>query len=84
MPSKPLKVCGHEVMHVCVRVGRAAEKLEDAAFELIRVATVVEATSQPMPKRDPLRSYMDKIYAQVRSGPSSCILLLSWMFSGYA
>ena len=53
-------------VHVsAVRVGRAAEKLEDAAFELIRVATVVEATSQPMPKRDPLRSYMDKIYAQV-------------------
>ncbi len=47
------------------RIGRAAEKLEDAAFELIRVATVVEATSQPMPKRDPLRSYMDKIYQQV-------------------
>lgn len=49
------------------RVGRAAEKLEDAAFELIRVATVVEATSQPMPKRDPLRPYMDKIYQQVCS-----------------
>ena len=53
------------VIVVVIRVGRAAEKLEDAAFELIRVATVVEATSQPMPKRDPLRSYMDKIYAQV-------------------
>ena len=62
----------HERMHQVkcivpvIRVGRAAEKLEDAAFELIRVATVVEATSQPMPKRDLLRSYMDKIYAQVR------------------
>ncbi len=47
-----------------LRIGRAAEKLEDAAFELIRVATVVEATSQPMPKRDPLRPYMDQIYQQ--------------------
>ena len=49
---------------VLLRIGRAAEKLEDAAFELIRVATVVEATSQPMPKRDPLRPYMDQIYQQ--------------------
>ncbi|KAK9868826.1 hypothetical protein WJX84_008007 [Apatococcus fuscideae] len=50
--------------YCCHRIGRAAEKLEDAAFELIRVATVVEATSQPMPKRDPLRPYMDQIYQQ--------------------
>ena len=39
----------------CGRVGRAAEKLEDATFEMQLVATVVEATSQPMPRRDPLR-----------------------------
>ncbi|KAK9828293.1 hypothetical protein WJX74_007473 [Apatococcus lobatus] len=62
--------------YCCHRIGRAAEKLEDAAFELIRVATVVEATSQPMPKRDPLRSYMDKIYQQASDmspiKPSQC------------
>jgi hypothetical protein len=47
------------------RVGRAAEKLEDAVVEMTRVATVVEANSQPMPRRDPLRKYMDIIYREV-------------------
>jgi hypothetical protein len=48
------------------RVGRAAEKLEDATFEMQLVATVVEATSQPLPRRDPLRSLMDVVYREVR------------------
>ena len=47
------------------RVGRAAEKLQDAAGEMARVATVVEATSQPMARRDPLRKHMDLIYKEV-------------------
>ncbi len=46
-------------------MGRAAEKLEDAVVEMTTVATVVEATSQPMPRRDPLRKYMDIIYREV-------------------
>ncbi|KAK9843415.1 hypothetical protein WJX81_001086 [Elliptochloris bilobata] len=46
------------------RVGRAAEKLEDATFEMQLVANVVEATSQPMPRRDPLRPLMDIIYRE--------------------
>lgn len=51
---------------MCVfRVGQAAEKLEDAALDVQRVATVVEATSKTMSSRDPLRRYMDLIYAQV-------------------
>ena len=49
------------------RVGRAAEKLEDATFEMQLVATVVEATSQPMPRRDPLRPLMDIIYREARA-----------------
>ena len=51
------------------RIGQAAEKLEDAALEVQRVATVVEATSKTMSTRDPLRRYMDLIYAQVRETP---------------
>jgi hypothetical protein len=47
------------------RVGRAAEKLEAAILEMNTVATVVEATSQPMSRRDPLRKYMDIIYKEV-------------------
>jgi len=47
-------------------VGRAAEKLEDATFEMQLVATVVEATSQPLPRRDPLRPLMDVVYREVR------------------
>lgn len=47
------------------RVARAAGKLESAVVEMTRVATVVEATSQPMPRRDPLRKYMDIIYQEV-------------------
>ncbi len=47
-------------------MGRAAEKLEDATFEMQLVATVVEATSQPLPRRDPLRPLMDVIYREVR------------------
>ena len=48
-----------------LRIGQAAEKLEDAALDVQRVATVVEATSKTMSSRDPLRRYMDLIYAQV-------------------
>lgn len=48
-------------------MGRAAEKLEDATFEMQLVATVVEATSQPMPRRDPLRPLMDTIYREARA-----------------
>ena len=47
------------------RVGRAAEKLQAAAREMAHVATVVEATSQPMARRDPLRAHMDTIYKEV-------------------
>ena len=32
---------------------------------MARVATVVEATSQPMARRDPLRKHMDLIYQEV-------------------
>ncbi|KAL3142854.1 hypothetical protein ABBQ38_003147 [Trebouxia sp. C0009 RCD-2024] len=46
----------------CYRVGRRADTLEDAASELQAVITVVEATSQPMSRRDPLRPFMDIIY----------------------
>lgn len=35
--------------------------------EMARVATVVEATSQPMARRDPLRAHMDLIYREVRT-----------------
>ncbi len=56
------------------RVGRAAEKLQDAAGEMAHVATVVEATSQPMARRDPLRKHMDLIYQEVSSTTRSpCI-----------
>ena len=56
------------------RVGRAAEKLQDAAAEMAHVATVVEATSQPMARRDPLRKHMDLIYQEVSALPKSpCI-----------
>ena len=44
------------------RLGRCADTLEDAAAELQAVITVVEATSQPMSRRDPMRPYMDVIY----------------------
>ena len=44
------------------RLGRRADTLEDAATELQAVITVVEATSQPMSRRDPLRPLMDIIY----------------------
>ena len=45
-----------------LRAGRRADTLEDAATELQAVITVVEATSQPMSRRDPLRPFMDIIY----------------------
>lgn len=45
-----------------IRVGRRADTLEDAATELQEVITVVEATSQPMSRRDPVRPFMDIIY----------------------
>ena len=44
------------------RLGRCADTLEDAAAELQSVITVVEATSQPMSRRDPMRTHMDVIY----------------------
>ena len=44
------------------RLGRCADTLEDAAGELQAVMTVVEATSQPMSRRDLMRPYMDIIY----------------------
>ncbi len=50
-----------------VRIGQAAEKLEDAALDVQRVATVVEATSKSMSARDPLRPYMNLIYQQVQT-----------------
>ena len=46
----------------CYRLGRCADTLEDAATELQSVITVVEATSQPMSRRDSMRPYMDVIY----------------------
>lgn len=46
----------------CYRLGRCADTLEDAAGELQAVMTVVEATSQPMSRRDLMRPYMDIIY----------------------
>ena len=57
-------------------MGRTADTLEDAAFELQSVVTVVEATHQPMSRRDPLRPLMDKIYEYAQShspfSPSMC------------
>ncbi len=47
---------------ICTRLGRCADTLEDAATEVQSVITVVEATSQPMSRRDPMRPYMDVIY----------------------
>lgn len=41
--------------------------MEDATYEMQLVATVIEATSQPMSRRDPMRPYMDIIYAEVCS-----------------
>ena len=59
--------CLAEAFPAVARVGRAAEKLQDAAAEMAHVATVVEATSQPMARRDPLRKHMDLIYQEVSS-----------------
>lgn len=50
----------------CCRIGKTAEKLEDAAVQMHRTATVIEATSKSMSSRDPLRPFMDKIYQQVQ------------------
>ena len=68
----------HKKLHdrqqpLACRVGYAAERLEDATFEMQVVATVVEATSQPMARRDPLRPIMDLIYAQVRREPLASV-----------
>ena len=46
----------------CIRLGRCADTLQDAAGELQAVMTVVEATSPPMSRRDLMRPYMDIIY----------------------
>ncbi|KAL0026350.1 hypothetical protein WJX79_001807 [Trebouxia sp. C0005] len=54
-PEERLRSCSY-------RLGRCADTLEDAASELQSVITVVEATSQPMSRRDPMRPYMDIIY----------------------
>lgn len=66
----------HSWCHTCCRVGRTADTLEDAAFELQSVITVVEATHQPMSRRDPLRPLMDKIYEYAERhspfSPSMC------------
>ena len=59
-------------MRGACRVGRAAEKLQAAAREMAHVATVVEATSQPMARRDPLRAHMDIIYKEVVPLPRCC------------
>ena len=82
--SCPSRLCG------ACRLGRAADVLEDAASELQAVITVVEATSQPMSRRDQLRGHMDTIYKYAQdkspykpsmvprvcshSGPPSCTL----------
>ena len=66
-----------ETLFVLPRVGRAAEKLQDAAAEMAHVATVVEATSQPMARRDPLRKHMDLIYQEVSAMPRSPSVLAS-------
>lgn len=43
------------------RVGRAAERLQSASFDLQRLLHVVQATSGPISRRDPLRKHMDLI-----------------------
>lgn len=43
------------------RVGRAAERLQSAGFDLQRLLQVVQATSGPISRRDPLRRNMDLI-----------------------
>ncbi|KAK9807047.1 hypothetical protein WJX72_011975 [[Myrmecia] bisecta] len=62
--------------YYCHKLGRHAAKLAAASAEVVAVVTVVEATSQPMPKRDPLRPYMDIIYATAEAEspikPSQC------------
>ena len=54
--------------------------MEDATYEMQMVATVIEATSQPMSRRDPMRPYMDIIYAEVPQAPNPGVLL-GWMHS---
>lgn len=49
-------------LYIAGRLGRAADVLEDAASELQAVVTVVEATNQPMSRRDALKGHMDTIY----------------------
>jgi len=44
------------------RLGRLAEKMDDASFELNTVVTAVQATYQQMTRRDPLRKHMEVIY----------------------
>lgn len=43
------------------RVGKAAERLQTASYDLQRLLQVVQATSGPISRRDPLRGYMDII-----------------------
>ncbi len=43
------------------RVGKAAERLQTASHDLQRLLQVVQATSGPISRRDPLRRYMDII-----------------------
>ena len=79
LPSKAGAFAPAVLMHLSLlrraRVGRAAEKLQDAAAEMARVATVVEATSQPMARRDPLRKHMDLIYQEVSSLNTGLLVL---------
>lgn len=69
---------GGVILPTMTRVGRAAEKLQDAAGEMAHVATVVEATSQPMARRDPLRKHMDLIYQEVSHVPNLSCTFLDW------
>jgi len=44
------------------RLGRLAERVNDASFELNTVVTAVQATHLQMTRRDPLQKYMEVIY----------------------
>ena len=65
-------------------MGRAAEKLQAAAREMAHVATVVEATSQPMARRDPLRAHMDIIYKEVAPLAQCCSSVVETALEGVA
>ena len=52
------------------RVAHAADELKAAATEAQAVATVVEATVQPLPRRDPLRPLADDVRAHAEASAS--------------